>query len=294
MSERDFERLFTLDGTPGPARAIDARAEAAIVVAALAGAGFAPIGPGGGGGSGGGAAGAAGGSGAKLVLLLGGAALTAAAIATWIAVRHRHEAVIDVGSRAPAPPTVVIAPPAPAPAAPEAPAPDREPVVLPPVVVHGSVPAPAPAPHAHHVEPAPTPVPVAPPVAAPVPAPADLLAEANAARGAKQWTRADALYAQVAAMPDRLAAETALVADGQLRLEHLGDARGAASRFKAALASDPRGALAEDARWGLAEAARANGDARAEAAALDDFLAHHADSPLADRARARRKELGAP
>src|SRR5579862_7190638 len=158
MSERDFERLFTLDGAPGPARAIDARAEAAIVVAALAGAGFAPIGGGGGG------AVAAGGGGAKLMLLFGGAALTAAVIATWLAVRHPHEAVIetdDSATRAPAPaPARVIAPPAPA-----APSEPSAPVMLPPVIVHGTAPAPAPvAPttHTHHVEPAPAPAPTAP------------------------------------------------------------------------------------------------------------------------------------
>ena len=62
-------------------------------------------------------------------------------------------------------------------------------------------------------------------------------------------------------------------------------------RFRRVLSMAPNGALAEDARWGVAEAARALGDKRVEAAALDDFLAHHAGSPLAGRAKSRREEL---
>jgi hypothetical protein len=132
---------------------------------------------------------------------------------------------------------------------------------------------------------------------APAPAPRtpdDLLAEANAARAAHRWRDADALYARVAGgAPVGLAAQAALVASATIHLEHLGDPAGAARRFAAALASGPRDALAEDARWGLAEAARATGDTAAERRALDDFLAHHAGSPRAPRARARRTELGA-
>jgi hypothetical protein len=123
--------------------------------------------------------------------------------------------------------------------------------------------------------------------------PDDLLAEANAARAAHRWREADALYARVArGEPGRLAVQTALVASGSIRLEHLGDPGGAAQRFRAALAGGSRAALAEDARWGLAEAARATGEAAEERRALDEFLAHHAGSPRAPRARARRAELG--
>jgi hypothetical protein len=121
---------------------------------------------------------------------------------------------------------------------------------------------------------------------------ADLLGEANAKRAAKQWRESDALYTRVVRRaPNSLAAQTALVASASLRLEHLGDPRGAATRFRRALAIAPDGALAEEARWGIAEAARALHDDDAEARALDDFLAHHAASPLAPRARARRSEL---
>ncbi|HEY5923474.1 MAG TPA: hypothetical protein VIV11_17460, partial [Kofleriaceae bacterium] len=121
---------------------------------------------------------------------------------------------------------------------------------------------------------------------------ADLLGEANAKRAAKQWRESDALYARVVERSQNsLAAQTALIASASLHLEHLGDPKGAARRFRRALAMAPSGALAEDARWGIAEAARANNDRTAEADALDDFLAHHASSPLASRAKARRAEL---
>jgi hypothetical protein len=122
----------------------------------------------------------------------------------------------------------------------------------------------------------------------------DLLASANAARASHRWRQADALYARVVSggAPE-LAVQAALVASASLHLEHLGDPAGAVRRFRAALAAGPRDALAEDARWGLAESTRAAGDPDAEAAALEDFLAHHAGSPRAARARARRGELKA-
>ena len=65
--------------------------------------------------------------------------------------------------------------------------------------------------------------------------------------------------------------------------------QGAAQRFRARCAIRAAGALAEDARWGLAEA-RAQPRRSAEAAALDDFLAHHADRRSLPR-KARRAEL---
>jgi hypothetical protein len=152
--------------------------------------------------------------------------------------------------------------------------------------------------------PAPEPVPIDAPApeieiapqpgrpAKPAPSAADLLGEANAKRMAKQWRDSDALYAKVVERaPKSLAAQSALISSATIRLEHLGDPKGAARRFRRVLAIAPDGALAEDARWGLAEAARALGDQKAEAAALDAFLAHHAGSPLAARAKARREEL---
>jgi len=281
LTDLDLERMFTLDAGAGPARAIDAGAEAAIVAAALSGAGFAPRGGGGGGGGG-----------AKLSLIGGGLVITAAIVAIVLV---RRPSSVDRRPEAdlrPQTSDLRLSDPDDG-----RPTTDDDPVIIDtPVIVTAEKPktnaVTSPAKRDHHVE-----TPAAPHVEtapAPAPAPQDLLAEANAARAAKDWAKADGLYAQVAGMKNAFAAQTALVADGQLRLEHMHDANGAIERFRAALAMNSRGALAEDARWGLAEAEKARGDRAAEAKALDDFLAHHADSPLADRARARRKELAAP
>src|SRR5262249_50716808 len=107
-------------------------------------------------------------------------------------------------------------------------------------------------------------------VAATAADPEDLLAEANAARLARDWRGADALYTRVAlAGGPALAAPPALVAPAQLPLEPLGAPDGAARRFRRALAAGARDTLAEEARWGLAEVARATGDPAAERRALD-------------------------
>jgi hypothetical protein len=155
----------------------------------------------------------------------------------------------------------------------------------------------APAPAKPHATPPPTHRRRLPPRTAAIAAsadPEDLLAEANAARLARNWRGADALYTRVAsAGGTALAAQTALVASAQLHLEHLGDPEGAARRFGRALTSGAGGTLAEEARWGLAEVARANRDSAAERRTLDDFLAHHAGSVRATQARARRAELEA-
>lgn len=124
------------------------------------------------------------------------------------------------------------------------------------------------------------------------PAPDDLLKQANEARRQKAWQAADALYARVwAEYPGTAAAQVALVASGTIQLEHQRAPRVAIARFREALRGGG-GGVAEEARYGLAEAYRAVGDAARERRALDDFLRHHAGSPLADRARDRRAELG--
>ncbi|MCE9576954.1 MAG: hypothetical protein K8W52_27655 [Deltaproteobacteria bacterium] len=275
--DRDLESRFRLDDGAGPARPIDDAHAGAIIAAALIGAGFAPAATGAATSATATTAKAAAG-GAKLALIGGGLAAGIAAIAiAWWATRPAPQIAprIDVApvvAPAPVSPAPIPAPPVPVPAPViEPPAPPDE-IAMPPVT--------EPAPHVTHHEPAPT------------AKPEDLLAEANRARAAHAWKDADARYAEVvASAPRTLAAQTALVASAALHLEHLGDAAGAAKRFRSALAMSPRGALAEDARWGLAEAARAQGDRAAEAAALDDFLAHHAGSPLASVARKRRAAL---
>ena len=299
FSDRELEPLFDLDEPAGPARPIDATRSAAIIDAALRGAGFPPGGGGGGGGSGGHAA--AGGKSAvaaKLALVAGGAAI---AVAAWLVVR------------APAPPAVTPAPVASAPVArpPESPPPPAPASAAAPPSDEAAAPASVAAPTGASDEAA-APAPDRAPPGAPQPparprsrprehsivrivrvvgasrTPAgaeDLLARANAARAAHDWRAADALYRRVAragAGPSGatgggnagLAAQTALVASAELHLEHLGDPAGAARRFRAALTGGAGAALAEDARWGLAESARALGDAAAERRALDGRHGH--------------------
>ena len=311
MTDEELKRLLALDSAPGPALAIDTAHADAIVDAALAGAGFSPGGGGdgdssggtprgsghtSGSGSAGGGAGATGGTmaaGTKLAIIAG-AALVVVAIAlfAWRGRRGGSEqlaaptldAAVDsamAGTGAPA------QPPSGDPAL-EDPSPDDPPHVdVSPDDSMREAARPrddAPVERPRRAKPSRDP--------SPADEAADLLGEANAKRAAKQWRESDALYARVVRIaPKSLAAQTALVASASLHLEHLGDPKGAAQRFRRALALAPSGALAEDARWGLVEAARASGDAAGEAAALDEFLAHHPRSPLASRAKARRAEL---
>jgi hypothetical protein len=256
MTDTEIEQMLALDGAPGPALAIDGRHADAIVEAALAGAGF---GPGGGGGGGTRVA-----TGTKLAIV-GGGVVGIIVIALLVGRRPPREHVASITPDA----AVADAPSG----AGSAQAIDED------ITIEPTAP--------------PSPAPTRPkPNRTEKPEVADLLGEANAKRAEKQWRESDLLYGRVVdRAPNSLAAQTALVASGSLHLEHLRDPRGAAKRFRRALELAPSGAVAEDARWGLAEAARALHDPKAEAAALDDFLAHHADSPLAGRAKARRAEL---
>jgi hypothetical protein len=270
MTDDDLTQLLALDAAPGPALVLSAADADALVENALAGAGFGPPG----GGSGHGAGHAVRGGGIKLAI--GALALVAAVVIAILALRRSHgthAAVPPIDAAIDAPADVAGGSAAPADHAGSAdeaaPDTDEADIELDPEPAHPHKPRP--------VE---------------TRAADDLLGEANAKRASKQWRESDALYTRVVRRaPRSLAAQTALVASASLRLEHLGDPHGAATRFRRALAIAPAGALAEEARWGLAEAARALHDDAAEARALDDFLAHHAGSPLAARARARRSEL---
>lgn len=125
--------------------------------------------------------------------------------------------------------------------------------------------------------------------------PEDLLRQANAFRSEGRWKEAEGLYLRVIrAEPSSLAAYVARVASGALRLEHLGDARGALRQFEDAVRMQPGGMLDPEARHGVAEAHRALGDAAAEARALEEFLTLHPDSPLSAASRARLRELAPP
>ena len=295
MTDEDLQQLLALDAGPGPALALSPADADALVAGALAGAGFGPPGGGHGGGS---AArtGLAGGT----KLAIGALVVAAALVIAILALRRTHgtHAAAPMDAAIDAPPDVARGSAGSAAITPAGPADDIAPTgsaadeigsAAGSAANSGSAgegdsdadieldPEPA---HAHKPHPVET------------RAADDLLGEANAKRAAKQWRESDALYTRVVRRaPNSLAAQTALVASASLRLEHLGDPRGAATRFRRALAIAPSGALAEEARWGLAEAARALHDDAAEARALDDFLARHAGSPLAPRARARRSEL---
>jgi hypothetical protein len=287
LFDQELEQLLALDGAAGPARPIAPARAASIVATALRGAGFPPPGTGGGGGGAGGVHGAGRALAPRLIALAGG--VSAIAVVAWLAVRAPG-----------APPSAPVAQTAPPPAAPAqlAPAPAAAAPSEPdPIEMVPDDPPRVPAPSKPHVTAPPTHRRRLPPhastVAVPV-APEDLLAEANAARLARDWRGADELYARVAAADGAaLAMQTALVASAQLHLEHLGDPGGAARRFRRALDAGARDALAEEARWGIAEAARATGDPAGERRALDDFLTHHAGSVRAAQARARRAELEA-
>lgn len=125
--------------------------------------------------------------------------------------------------------------------------------------------------------------------------PEDLLRQANAFRSEGKWKDAEGLYLRVIrAEPSSLAAYVARVASGALRLEHLGDARGALRQFQDAVRSQPGGILDPEARHGVAEAHRALGDTDAEARALGEFLTQHPDSPLSAASRGRLRELSPP
>ncbi|CAN5760513.1 hypothetical protein BH11MYX3_BH11MYX3_44940 [soil metagenome] len=251
MTDEALQQLLVLDDARGPALAIDAAYADTMIDAALAGAGFGPAGGGG----------AAGGLGSKLAVVVGTAVVALViAVVAWRSRGGESEQVVAVISDA------AIVEPGPAAIAPaEVPVEIAEPA---PIVTR-------PDRRPESTEPV-----------------ADLLGAANAKRAAKQWRESEALYARVVERaPRSMAAQTALVASASLHLEHLGDPKGAAQRFRRALAIAPRGVLAEEARWGIAEAARALRDTRGETAALDDFLAHHAGSPLVTQAKARRAEL---
>jgi Tetratricopeptide repeat len=122
----------------------------------------------------------------------------------------------------------------------------------------------------------------------------DLMKQANEQRRARQWQAAEVLYQRVVREhPGTSAAYVAAIAAASIRLDHLGDARGALRLYQSALASGVNRVLAEEARWGLAEAHRALGDHAREARALQDFVARHPGSPLIPQARARLGALGA-
>lgn len=119
-------------------------------------------------------------------------------------------------------------------------------------------------------------------------APEDWLVEGNRLRAERRWDKADEAYGQaVRSAPHGQAAYVARVASAAVRLEHLHDARGALSLYRAALREQPQGALREEVLYGIAEAQRALGNRAEERAALEHFLREYPSSPLAGQAKSR-------
>jgi tetratricopeptide (TPR) repeat protein len=158
----------------------------------------------------------------------------------------------------------------------------REPVVVSPAL-RPHVEAPVVVAPVQAVEPAPVQAPAPRPS---VRAPEDWLREGNRLRAARRWKQADEAYGH-AAHASSDAAYVAFVASAGVRLEHLGDARGALARYRAALKASPHGALDEEIRFGIADAHRALGETAREREALQAFLRDYPASPLAEHARAR-------
>jgi tetratricopeptide (TPR) repeat protein len=124
--------------------------------------------------------------------------------------------------------------------------------------------------------------------------PQDMLQKANDLRAQHQWFAATQLYEQtIRTFPKRAEAYSAAVAAGVLRLDQLGDGRGALDLFSSALRARPRGALSEEARWGVIQSYRALGDRASERARLQEFVMLYPQSLLAPRAHARRRALDA-
>jgi hypothetical protein len=123
--------------------------------------------------------------------------------------------------------------------------------------------------------------------------PEEMLRKANDLRAKHHWLDATQLYEQtMRAFPDRAEAYSASVAAALLRLDHLGDPRGALRLFSSAVRARPEGALSEEARWGRIESYRALGDRSSETTSLREFVSLYPNSLLAPRARARLRDHG--
>ena len=132
--------------------------------------------------------------------------------------------------------------------------------------------------------------------AAPSPAPSsegparplavELMTRANAARLGGNPAEAARAYAQLRDWYPRDArAGLAAFELGRIRLNNLGNARGALEAFRFALAHPSGGFFSEDAEVGVVEAFNRLGDAPACVEAREAFLEHHANSAHAARVR---------
>jgi len=124
--------------------------------------------------------------------------------------------------------------------------------------------------------------------------PAELLARAQSARAARDWTTAARTYQTlVQSHPRSAEARTSLVSLGSIQLEHLRRPGKALGSFEAYLARTRKGTLAQEAAFGRAGALRALGRTAREADALRAFLRDFPSAIQANRARQRLSELEA-
>lgn len=122
--------------------------------------------------------------------------------------------------------------------------------------------------------------------------PSDLLAEANALRGAGAFAEAERTYLRAARVAPRgRTAYVARVAAAALRLERLDDPRGAIALYRQARRGQRGSALDAEILQGMARAHQRLGQSAAEAAALRELVERHPSSPFAGRARSRLAEL---
>ena len=139
----------------------------------------------------------------------------------------------------------------------------------------------------------PRPAPAASPKTIPPPSAQSLLDEASRLRGARQWRRAAAAYAQVVQIhPSSRAAYVSRISEASLHLEHLDDPKRALGLFEAALAAS--GPLDAEARWGRARALEKLGRGPEARRALQELLQKHPSTPQARRAQRRLKQTAEP
>jgi hypothetical protein len=205
------------------------------------------------------------------------ATLAIAAAAAAYAWRHRAPATNAPPAAPESSPAVVVAPPAPATSA-SAPADSAE--------------STAPYTAAPSVSAAPGP---ARPARAPSAEATDLLARANELRAARRWAEAAQTYERVLVLHASSSdATVATVAAADLHLDHLHDPKGALRLYRSARGAQGGGALAEQVSWGIARSTRALGDARAEQAALTEYLERYPSGLFAADARQRLADLAGP
>lgn len=271
------DELFALDGQPGPAPRMGAASASALIDGALDAWEAAPApdpepanptAPGA-------PVGGLGALGVGIAVFLVAVGVTSAVLYMVPEQGDEHVAAVPAPTRSPAPESAV----------PESPAPPAN-VVTPAPAEADTFPEASASAHRRPRERARR-------ASAPATAP-DLLARANEQRRARDYGAAERSYVQVVArFGNSSSAYVARVAAASLRLEHLGNARGAATLYREALRRRPNGNLDAEARYGLARAQRRLGQVNAERRTLEELLRQHPQAPFASRARSRLAELGA-